>query len=72
MKREDDRRRNRGCPVPALYLTLQLVAVGLILFIAYYLHVPATVLAFIFAGVAFLASIKTVQVCQRQKIYPHQ
>ena len=67
--RQKDKRKSKGCPLPIVYLCLEVTALTLVLYMAYAFHIPLVVLMSIFAGFAIFALSKTTKVCARQRIY---
>ena len=66
---QKDKRKSKGCPVPIVYFSLEIVAFALVLYMAYSFHVPISILLALLAGFTLFSLNKTSRVCARQKIY---
>ena len=64
-----DKRKRKGCPLPLVYFSLQMGIVGLVLYMAYILHIDLSILLAIFFALAVVAVKKTSKVCARQRVY---
>ena len=66
--KSSDKRKSRGCPAPIVYLSLQMTAFLLLLYIAKALTVPMLALIIAFILFTVFALNRTSKVCTRQRI----
>ena len=67
--RQQDKRKSQGCPLPIAYLSLELTAISILLYMAYLFHMPTLMIISVFATFAIFRLNKTSKVCARQKVY---